>query len=199
MRGDGGAVGDDVVHRQPTALRFCRASAYSSSEGSSCAHHDMVDAVSRSWFALSIVSLRSKSGVRLQNPILLNIVAFCAAHGEEAAAPPDRRFDRASGAAHEDEYGVPCHRANRPPDIVPARHSFFMVAADEGKREGHVPASPAFHRRGCRQTTRRRSLPMMTVSSFVIPACSLGSIPAGSAGSFRGYLRSHRSCEFPPS
>ena len=37
---------------------------------------------------------------------------------------PARRSARASCAAHEAERDEPCRRANRPRDIVPARHGF---------------------------------------------------------------------------
>ena len=97
----------------------------------------MVDAVSRSWFALEHrePSLKIR-GIRLQNPIL-DVVAFCAAHGEEAAA-----FQLEDLAARQVQHmrtntvylaTVPIvHRISFQRVIV------FMVAADEGKREGQA-------------------------------------------------------------
>ena len=97
----------------------------------------MVDAVSRSGLALERhePSLKIR-GVRLQNPIL-DVVAFCAAHGEEAAA-----FQLEDLAAHQMQH----MRANAVyPASVPLVHgvSFqcvivFVVTADEGKREGQA-------------------------------------------------------------
>jgi hypothetical protein len=97
----------------------------------------VVDAVSRSGLALEHhePSLKIR-GVRLQNPIL-DVVAFCAAHGEEAAA-----FQLEDLAAHQMQH----MRANAVyPASVPLVHgvSFqcvivFVVTADEGKREGQA-------------------------------------------------------------
>ena len=97
----------------------------------------MVDAVSRSGLALEHrePSLKIR-GIRLQNPIL-DVMAFCAAHGEEAAA-----LQLEDLAAHQVQY----MRANAVYlAAVPLRHgvSFqrvivFVVAADEGEREGQA-------------------------------------------------------------
>ena len=95
----------------------------------------MVDAVSRSRFALERhePSLKIR-GIRLQNPIL-DIVAFGAAHGEEAVTIQLKDL-----TAHQvqDMGANTVYLA-----AVPLRHgvSFqriivFVVAADEGKREG---------------------------------------------------------------
>ena len=97
----------------------------------------MVDAVSRSGLALEHhePSLKIR-GIRLQNPIL-NIVAFCAAHGEEAVT-----LQLEDLTAHQVQHVRPnamhlaavplCHGVSRQRVIV------FMVAADEGKREGQA-------------------------------------------------------------
>ena len=97
----------------------------------------MVDAVSRSGLALERhePSLKIR-GVRLQNPIL-DVVAFCAAHGEEAAAlqledltARQMQYMRAN-AMH--LAAVPIvHRISFQRVIV------FMIAADEGQREGQA-------------------------------------------------------------
>ena len=95
----------------------------------------MVDAVSRSWLALEQREPSIKiRGIRLQNPIL-DVVTFCAAHGEEAAA-----LQLEDLAAHQVQH----MRANAVYlAAVPLRYGVsrqrvivFMVAADEGKREG---------------------------------------------------------------
>ena len=97
----------------------------------------MVDAVSHSGLALEDhePSLKIR-GIRLQNPIL-DVVAFCAAHGEEAVT-----IQLEDLPAHHVQHMRPnaMHHA-----AVPLRYgvSFqrvivFMVAADEGQREGQV-------------------------------------------------------------
>ena len=97
----------------------------------------MVDAVSRSGLALERhePSLKIR-GIRLQNPIL-DVMAFRAAHGEEAAAlqledltahqVQHMRANAVYLAAVPLRYGVSRQRV-----IV------FVVAADEGKREGQA-------------------------------------------------------------
>lgn len=97
----------------------------------------MVDAVSRSGLALERHEPSLKIwGIRLQNPIL-DVMAFCAAHGEEAAA-----LQLADLAAHQVQHmrtnavylaAVPlCHGVSFQRVIV------FMISADEGKREGQA-------------------------------------------------------------
>ena len=98
---------------------------------------NMVDAVSRSGLALERHDpLLKFRGIWLQNPIL-DIVAFCAAHGEEAVT-----LQLEDLAAHQVQHmgANAMHLA-----AVPLRYgvSFqrvivFMVAADESKREGQV-------------------------------------------------------------
>ena len=97
----------------------------------------MVDAVSRSGLALERhePSLKIR-GIRLQNSIL-DDVAFCAAHGEEAVT-----LQLEDLAAHQVQHmrtnavylaAVPVlHMASFQHVIV------FVVAADEGKREGQA-------------------------------------------------------------
>ena len=97
----------------------------------------MVDAVSRSGLALERhePSLKIR-GIRLQNPIL-DVVAFCAAHGEEAAA-----IQLEDLTAHQVQHVRPnamhlaavplCNRVSRQRVIV------FMIAADEYQREGQA-------------------------------------------------------------
>jgi len=97
----------------------------------------VVNAVPRSWLALERhePSLKIR-GIRLQNPIL-DVVAFCAAHGEEAVTlqledltahqVQHMRADAVYLAAAPLRHGVSFQRV-----IV------FMVAADEGKREGQA-------------------------------------------------------------
>ena len=134
----GSAVGNDVVHLPADRV-----------EASPCLGvfliggqllrppRNMVDAVSRSWLALERHDpLLKFRGIRLQNPIL-NIVAFCAAHGEEAVtlqledlAAHQVQHMRSNAmylAAAPLRYGVSRQRV-----IV------FVVAADEGKREGQA-------------------------------------------------------------
>ena len=97
----------------------------------------MVDAVSRSGLALEHhePSLKIR-GIRLQNPIL-DVMTFCAAHGEEAAA-----IQLEDLTAHQVQHVRPnamhlaavplCNRVSRQRVIV------FMIAADEYQREGQA-------------------------------------------------------------
>ena len=97
----------------------------------------MVDAVPRSGLALERhePSLKIR-GIRLQNPIL-DVVAFCAAHGEEAAA-----LQLEDLTAHQVQH----MRANAMYlAAVPLRYGIsfqrvivFMVAADESQCEGQA-------------------------------------------------------------
>ena len=134
----GSAVGDDVVHLPADRVEVSpRFGIFLIGGQFLRPPRDMVDAVSRSGLALERhePSLKIR-GIRLQNPIL-NIVAFCAAHGEEAAALQLKDL-----AAHQVQH----MRANAMYlAAVPLRYwiSFqcvivFMVAADEGKREGQA-------------------------------------------------------------
>ena len=112
----GSAVGDDVVHRPADRVEASpRLGVFLIGWQFLHPPRNVVDAVSRSGLALEHhePSLKIR-GIRLQNPIL-NVVAFCAAHGEEG---------RASGAAHEVERDAPCRRATPLRGISPARHSF---------------------------------------------------------------------------
>ena len=81
----GGAVGDDVVHLPAGRVKASpRLGVFFIGGQLLRPPRDMVDEVSRSGLALEHrePSLKIR-GIRLQNPIL-NIVTFCAAHGEEA-------------------------------------------------------------------------------------------------------------------
>ena len=95
----------------------------------------MVDAVSRSGLALEHhdPSLKIR-GIRLQNSIL-NIVAFCAAHGEEAVTLQleDLTAHQVQNLGTNTVYltVVPLCRG-----VSFQRVIVFVVAADEGKREG---------------------------------------------------------------
>ena len=134
----GGAVGDDVVHLPADRVEVSpRLGVFPIGGQFLRPPGNVVDAVSRSWFALEHhePSLKIR-GIRLQNPIL-NIVAFCAAHGEEAAAlqledlTAHQVQNMGTNAMH--LAAVPlCHGVSRQRVIV------FMVAADEGKREGQA-------------------------------------------------------------
>ena len=134
----GSAVGDDVVHlpvdRVEVSPRFI---IFLIGGQLLRPPRDMVDAVSRSGLALErhepLLKIR---GIRLQNSIL-DVMAFCAAHGEEAVT-----LQLEDLTAHQ----VQLMRANAMHlAAVPIVHriSFlrvivFMVAADEGKREGQA-------------------------------------------------------------
>ncbi len=134
----GSAVGDDVVHLPADRVEASpRLGVFLIGGQLPRPPGNVVNAVPRSWLALERhePSLKIR-GVRLQNPIL-NIVAFCAAHGEEAAA-----LQLEDLTAHQVQH----MRTNTVYlAAVPLRHrvSFqrvivFMVAADEGKREGQA-------------------------------------------------------------
>ena len=102
-----------------------------------CPPRDMVDAVPRSGLALEhrepLLKIR---GIRLQNPIL-DVVAFCAAHGKEAVTiqlkdlPAHQVQNMGTNAMH--LASVPLR--NR---VSFQRVIVFMVAADKGKREGQA-------------------------------------------------------------
>ena len=98
---------------------------------------DMVDAVPRSWLALEHhePSLKIR-GIRLQNPIL-DIVAFCAAHGEEAVT-----LQLVNLTAHQvQNMGTNTVYLAAVPIVHGVsfqRVIVFMVAADEGQREGQA-------------------------------------------------------------
>lgn len=138
--GDAGgrAVGDDVVHRPADRVEVSpRLGIFLIGGQLLRPPRDVVDAVSRSWFALEHrePSLKIR-GIRLQNPIL-DVVAFCAAHGEEAAALQleDLAARQVQHMRTNTVYlaTVPIvHRISFQRVIV------FMVAADEGKREGQT-------------------------------------------------------------
>ena len=133
-----GAVGDDVVHRPADRVEVSpRLGIFLIGGQLLRPPRDVVDAVSRSWFALEHrePSLKIR-GIRLQNPIL-DVVAFCAAHGEEAAALQleDLAARQVQHMRTNTVYlaTVPIvHRISFQRVIV------FMVAADEGKREGQA-------------------------------------------------------------
>ena len=134
----GGAVGDDVVHLPADRV-----------EGSPCLGvfliggqllrppRNVVDAVSRSWFALEHrePSLKIR-GIRLQNSIL-DVMTFCAAHRKEAAA---LQLEDLAARQVQHMGANAMHLA-----AVPLRHGIsfqrvivFMVAADEGYCEGQA-------------------------------------------------------------
>ena len=102
-----------------------------------CPPRDMVDAVPRSGLALEHrePSLKIR-GIRLQNPIL-DVVAFCAAHGKEAVTiqlkdlPAHQVQNMGTNAMH--LASMPLR--NR---VSFQRVIVFMVAADKGKREGQA-------------------------------------------------------------
>ena len=134
----GSAVGDDVVHLPADRVELSpRLGVFLIGGQLLRPPRDVVDAVSRSWLALEHrePSLKIR-GIRLQNPIL-NIVAFCTAHGEEAVTLQleDLTAHQVQNMGTNAVYLA----------AVPLRHgvSFqrvivFMVAADEGKREGQT-------------------------------------------------------------
>ena len=134
----GSAVGDDVVHLPADRVEVSpRLGIFLIGGQLLRPPRDVVDAVSRSWFALEHrePSLKIR-GIRLQNPIL-DVVAFCAAHGEEAAALQleDLAARQVQHMRTNTVYlaTVPIvHRISFQRVIV------FMVAADEGKREGQA-------------------------------------------------------------
>ena len=83
----GSAVGDDVVHRPADRVEVSPCLGVFFIGGKLLRPpRDVVDAVPRSGFALEHrePSLKIR-GIRLQNSIL-DVMAFCAAHGEETAA-----------------------------------------------------------------------------------------------------------------
>ena len=134
----GGAVGDDVVHLPADRVKASpRLGVFLIGGQLLRPPRNMVDAVSHSGLALEDhePSLKIR-GIRLQNPIL-DVVAFCAAHGEEAAA-----LQLEDLAAHQVQH----MRANAVYlAAVPLRYGVsrqrvivFVVAADEGKREGQA-------------------------------------------------------------
>ena len=134
----GSTVGDDVVHRPADRVKVSpRLGVFFIGGKLPRPPRNVVDAVSRSGLALEHrePSLKIR-GVRFQNPIL-NIMAFGTAYGEEAAA-----LQLEDLAAHQVQH----MRANVVYfATVPLRHwiSFqhviiFMVAADEGEREGQA-------------------------------------------------------------
>ena len=131
-------MGDDVVHLPADRVKVSpRLGVFPIGGQLLDPPRDMVDAVSRSWLALERhePSLKIR-GIRLQNPIL-DVMTFCAAHGEEAAALQLKDL-----TAHQVQYmgtntvyfaTVPIvHRISFQRVIV------FMVAADEGEREGQA-------------------------------------------------------------
>ena len=134
----GSAVGDDVVHLPADRVKVSPRLGVFFIRGQLLRPpRDVVDAVSRSWFALEHhePSLKIR-GVRLQNPIL-NIAAFCAAYGEEAVA-----LQLEDLAAHQVQHVRPnaMHLAAAPlrNRVSRQRVIVFVVAADEGKREGQA-------------------------------------------------------------
>ena len=134
----GSAVGDDVVHLPANRVEVSPCLGVFFIGGKLLRPpRDVVDAVPRSGLTLEHREPSPKiRGVRLQNPIL-NIVAFCAAHGEEAVT-----LQLEDLTAHQVQHVRPnamhlaavplCHGVSRQRVIV------FMVAADEGKREGQA-------------------------------------------------------------
>ena len=134
----GSAVGDDVVHLPADRVELSpRLGVFLIGGQLLRPPRDVVDAVSRSWLALEHrePSLKIR-GIRLQNPIL-DVVAFCAAHGKEAVTIQLK--------------DLPAHQVQNMGTnavylaAVPLRHgvSFqrvivFMVAADEDQREGQA-------------------------------------------------------------
>ena len=98
---------------------------------------NVVDAVSRSWFALEHrePSLKIR-GIRLQNSIL-DVMTFCAAHGEEAAALQleDLTAHQVQNMGTNTVYltAVPLCRG-----VSFQRVIVFVVAADEGQCEGQA-------------------------------------------------------------
>ena len=134
----GGAVCDDVVHLPADRIKASpRLGVFLIGWQLLRPLGNVVDAVSRSWLALERhePSLKIR-GIRLQNPIL-DVVAFCAAHGEEAVS-----FQLEDLTAHQVQH----MRTNAVYlAAVPLRYGIsfqrvivFMVAADEGKREGQA-------------------------------------------------------------
>ena len=134
----GSAVGDDVVHRPADRVEVSpRLCVFFIGRQLLRPPRNVVDAVSRSWLALEHrePSLKIR-GIRLQNSIL-DVMAFGTAHGEEAAA-----LQLEDLAAHQVQHmgantvylaAVPIvHGVSFQRVIV------FMVAADEGKREGQA-------------------------------------------------------------
>ena len=134
----GSAVGDDVVHLPADRVEASpRLGVFLIGRQFLRPPRDVVDAVSRSGLALEHhePSLKIR-GIRLQNPIL-DVVAFCAAHGEEAAALQleDLAARQVQNMGTNTVYlaAVPIvHGVSFQRIIV------FMVAADEGQREGQA-------------------------------------------------------------
>ena len=138
--GDAGgrAVGNDVIHLPADRVEVSpRLGVFLIGWQFLRPPRNVVDAVSRSGLALEHhePSLKIR-GIRLQNPIL-DVVAFCAAHGKEAAAlqledltahqVQHMRSNAMHLAAAPLRYGVSRQRV-----IV------FMIAADEYQREGQA-------------------------------------------------------------
>ena len=134
----GGAVGDDVVHlpadRVEASPRF---GIFLIGGQLLRPPRDVVDAVSRSWFALEHrePSLKIR-GIRLQNSIL-DVVAFCAAHGEEAVTLQleDLAAHQVQNMGTNAVYLTAVPLRNR---VSFQRVIVFMVAADEYQREGQT-------------------------------------------------------------
>ena len=134
----GSAVGDDVVHLPADRVKASpRFGVFLIGGQLLRPPRDVVDAVSRSWLALEHrePSLKIR-GIRLQNPIL-NIVAFCTAHGEEAVTLQleDLTAHQVQNMGANTVYlaAVPIvHGVSFQRVIV------FMVAADEDQREGQA-------------------------------------------------------------
>ena len=134
----GSAVGDDVVHLPADRVEVSPCLGVFFIGGKLLRPpRNVVDAVSRSWFALEHrePSLKIR-GIRLQNSIL-DVMTFCTAHSEEAVS-----FQLVNLTSHQVQH----MRANAMYlAAVPLRHGVtlqrvivFMVAADKGKREGQA-------------------------------------------------------------
>ena len=134
----GSAVGDDVVHLPANRVEVSPCLGVFFIGGKLLRPpRDVVDAVPRSGLTLEHREPSPKiRGVRLQNPIL-NIVAFCAAHGEEAVT-----LQLEDLAAHQVQHmrsnamylaAVPFHHR-----VSFQRVVVLMISADEGKREGQA-------------------------------------------------------------
>ena len=134
----GSAVGDDVVHLPADRVELSpRLGVFLIGGQFLCPPRNVVDSVPRSWLAPErhepLLKIR---GIRLQNPIL-DVVAFCAAHGKEAVTiqlkdlPAHQVQNMGTNAMH--LASVPLR--NR---VSFQRVIVFMVAADKGKREGQA-------------------------------------------------------------
>ena len=134
----GSAVGDDVVHLPADRVEVSpRLGVFFIGGKLLRPPRDVVDAVPRSWLALERhePSLKIR-GIRLQNPIL-DVVAFCAAHGEEAVTLQleDLTAHQVQNMGTNTVYLTAVPLRNR---VSFQRVIVFVVAADEGKREGQA-------------------------------------------------------------